>query len=95
MDERGVSFLSFGLLCSTETVPWSEVRRFGDRVVTEGPGRRGRLLLLELAGGGRRIVKISLYRRARDVIRRISAHLGREPTPTRWDPGGVTFEKER
>ncbi|MEM9382106.1 MAG: hypothetical protein AAGB93_19275 [Planctomycetota bacterium] len=89
-DRSALHVLGLGLPCRTVSLPLDEVVRFG-----HGSERRGyqnhEVLLLELRGGERRGIKVSMYEDWRELVDEIGRCTGLERSPTKDSIAGVRF----
>lgn len=91
IDDVGLHHLGFGLLCSTRTVAFTDVNRWG-HAVTSNRGRREPHLLFELHSGDERLVKLAMYTGQQRILAALSQRLG-PPAPAEATIAGVRFRQ--
>jgi hypothetical protein len=90
IDDVALHHLGFGLVCTTRTLPFADVRRWG-HAVTRRRGRRERHLLFALGDGTFRTVRLSMYAEPERALALLQDRLG-PPAPTTAGLTGLRFD---
>lgn len=91
IDDQSLHHLGFGVLCTTRTIRFDDVRRWG-HAVARNRGRREPMLAFELHTGDVRLVKLAMYRSQQEIRQLLTAALG-EPAPATATMTGVRFDE--